>query len=282
VFHFEIMDEVDTKTSKWNQEELNLLKLKEIIDKWYRILKEQGWNSVYLNNHDRPRMVSRFGDDSNYRRKSAKMLATFNMTLPGTPYIYQGEELGMTNIKFKSIDNYRDIETLNYYQEQRERGIDKEQIMEQIYWASRDNARTPVQWNNSKNAGFTNGRPWIEVNPNYHKINAAAEKKDPESVLNYYKKILKLRNDEKNQALIYGEYIPLAEDNPNIYSYFREYENDRLLIILNFTGEQIVYDFIEREKIDNEKLLLSNYNIDNSQENDILSLYPYEARVYRV
>jgi len=283
VFHFDIMDTVDVVSDKWEKDRLDLFKMKDIINKWYETFKKQGWNSIYLNNHDRPRMVSRFGDDEKYRRESAKMLITFNMTLPGTPYIYQGEEIGMCNVQFESIDDYRDIETLNRYQKEIEKGREQKEIMEEIYWASRDNARTPVQWDDSENAGFSNGEPWIKVNPNYKKINAASQQEDPASVLKYYQDIIKLRKKKDNKALIYGNYQPVLEDDKQVFSYLRKYNGEKIFVILNFFGYNWEHN-LEEGIIDYNhlELIISNYEVQINKKDTNFSLRPYEARVYRV
>ncbi len=283
VFHFELMG-VDCKDSKWDYREFKLQEIKKIIGKWHEALKEKGWNSLFLNNHDQPRMVSRFGDDKNYRKESAKMLATLLHTLPGTPYIYQGEELGMTNVRFENIDDYQDIETLNWYQEQLEAGREKDELMAVINRIGRDNARTPMQWDDSENAGFTTGQPWLRVNPNYREINAAKERKDPTSVFNYYKRLIELR--KTNLPLIYGSYQPILEDDPKIFAYFRELKGDKILVILNFSGEKIQLsgysNTINELPIDKYIPLISNYEVTKKDILDDFILRPYEARVYRI
>ncbi|AZR72972.1 glucohydrolase [Anoxybacter fermentans] len=273
IFQFEHMDLPDFKDS-------NLLKFKKIQKKWYEALKEKGWNSQYLNNHDQPRQVSRFGDDQNYRKESAKLLATMLLTLPGTPYIYQGEEIGMTNVKFSSIEEYNDIDTVNYYHEEVAKGRDPEEVLKELMPKSRDNARTPVQWTAGKNAGFTTGTPWLKVNPNYKQINVEEAQKDPDSVLNYYKKLIRLRKREENLALIYGNYIPLFEDHEKIYSYIRQLDNDRFLIILNFSKEKLNFTLDEIPYKDYQ-LLIANYPVQDEKLEQI-KLRPYEARIYRL
>ncbi|MCK4258296.1 MAG: alpha-glucosidase [Halanaerobiales bacterium] len=279
VFHFEHMG-IDYGSSKWEQREWKLTDLKEIFTKWYEGLKEKGWNSLYLNNHDQPRMVSRFGDDDKYRVDSAKMLATLLHTLPGTPYIYQGEEIGMTNVNFSTIDDYRDIESLNWYHKQVEDGFSEEDTIKALQRTSRDNARTPVQWNDESNAGFTTGQPWIKVCSNYKEINVAKKLGDPESVLNYYKKLLRLRKDSKNQVMIYGDLQLVLEDHQQIYSYLRELDGDQMLVILNFSREQV--SFVHDLSFEYEELLLSNYSVAEPEKLNHVELRPYEARVYRL
>ena len=280
VFQFELMDIDSGPNGKWDITDWELTEFKSIISKWQTELDGQGWNSLYLNNHDQPRPVSRFGDDEEYRVKSAKMLATMNHTLQGTPYIYQGEEIGMTNVAFDSIEDYEDIETLNMYQERVVEGdADKEEVMEAIYAKGRDNARTPMQWDDSENAGFTNGKPWIKVNPNYKEVNVAAALSDQNSIFYYYQQLIKLRKE--NPVFVYGSYELILEDDEEIYAYTRELDNEKLLIILNFSEQTSMFnlpaeiDYIEQE------LLISNYEIEDKDIQDI-NLQPYEARVYKL
>ena len=215
------------------------------------------------------------------------MLATFIFTLPGTPYIYQGEEIGMTNIAYSNIEDYRDVETLNYYREMKEKGIPEEEIMEAIYRDSRDNARTPIQWDDSRNAGFTEGEPWIKVNPNYKEINIERARNNSDSIWNYYRNIIQIR--KANPTLIYGDYIPLLPTSEKIFSYLRKDKNGTYLVILNFTGDK-VKDIIKIAGINgyNWKLLANNYNLDNKNNNLVgnnvfeIKLAPYEARLYKL
>ncbi|MCK4260931.1 MAG: alpha-glucosidase [Halanaerobiales bacterium] len=279
LFHFEHMG-FDCGDTKWEPREWKLTELKEIFGKWCEGLKEKGWNSLYMNNHDQPRMVSRFGNDKNYRVESAKMLATLVHTLPGTPYIYQGEEIGMTNVNFGNIEDYRDIETLNWYREKKKDGLSEDEIMKALYRMSRDNARTPMQWDNSFHAGFTSGEPWIKVNPNYKEINSAKAIADPDSVFNYYKKLINLRKQEENLVLVYGEYELILEEDEKIYSYFRSLEDDRLLVMLNFSDEEQIFSY-ELAGVRGE-LLIANYSADDLDSLKEVKLRPYEARIYRV
>ncbi|MDV3426452.1 MAG: alpha-glucosidase [Bacillota bacterium] len=275
VFQFELMGIDSGDSGKWELKPWKLTDFKNIIKKWQHGLENKGWNSLFLNNHDQPRMVSRFGDDKKYRNESAKMLGTLVHTLQGTPYIYQGEEIGMTNIKYKSIEEYKDIETINFYNEAIKCG-DKslDEIMESIYSKGRDNARTPMQWNDEENAGFTSGEPWIEVNPNYKEINVNKEEKYKDSVLNYYKKLIKIRKE--NPVIIYGRYIPLMEQDEEVFSYIRELGNEKILVILNFKGKEADFNLPEGIEVKEDGLLISNY------ENHSERLKPYEARVYKI
>jgi len=281
LFQFEIMGIDSGLNGKWEVIPWKLTEFKRIMSKWQLGLKGRGWNSLYLNNHDQPRMVSRFGNDTRYRAESAKMLATMLHTLQGTPYIYQGEEIGMTNVRFPSIDDYRDIETLNIYRETvAEGGADSASVMSSIYSKGRDNARTPFQWDDSKNAGFTNGEPWIKVNPNYKEINAQQAEAEPNSILNYYRKLIKLRKE--NLILVYGDYVQILEEHEAIYSYIRNLEGDRLLVILNFKDKPVQFELPGNIRYSHKELLISNYDVFENQSLEGLVLRPYEARVYRL
>ncbi len=260
--------------------ENKLTELVKIFTKWYEGLKEKGWNSLFMNNHDQPRMISRFGDNKKYRVELAKTLVTLLHTLPGTLYVYQGEEIGMTNVAFDNIEDYRDIETLNFYHEMTKKGLPKEKIMEAIHRISRDNARTPMQWDDSPYAGFTTGTPWIKVNPNYPEINVAHNLKDSNSIFHYYQKIIQIRKE--NLIMIYGDYQLILEDDEHIYSYLRTLNKDRLLIILNFFFNQTIFNLPENINYKNKKLLISNYDIEEDEDIKRIYLRPYEARVYKL
>jgi len=277
LFQFDLMGIDAGPEGKFDVQPWKLTTFKKILLKWYEGLKEKGWNSLYLNNHDQPRMVSRFGNDKKYRVESAKMLATLLHTWQGTPYIYQGEEIGMTNVQFKDISEYKDIETLNMYKEKTEQGVTKEKLMNAIYAIGRDNARTPVQWDASKNAGFSDGTPWISVNPNYEEINVENALKDRNSIFYYYQKLIKLRKEY--EIIVYGDLLLLYEDDENIVSYIRTYKDKRLLVILNFFEEEIEFKLTNEIKYKQAELLISNYEVANKEFNNI-TLRPYEARVY--
>lgn len=280
VFHFELMEIDHGPINKWQLKEWKLTELVKIFTKWYEGLKEKGWNTLYMNNHDQPRMVSRFGDDKKYRIESAKMLATLLHTLPGTPYIYQGEEIGMTNVAFDNIKDYRDIETLYFYRRMTRKGLPKEKIMEAIHRISRDNARTPMQWDESSCAGFTTGIPWIKVNPNYPEINVAHNLKDSNSIFHYYQKIIQIRKE--NLIMIYGDYQLILEDDEHIYSYLRTLNKNQLLIILNFFSGQVIFNLPEDINYQEKELLISNYNVEKNEDIKRIYLRPYEARVYKI
>jgi oligo-1,6-glucosidase len=280
VFQFEHMH-LDSRASKWDVKPWSLLELKQVMTRWQKGFEGRGWNSIYLSNHDQPRALSRFGDDGRYRVESAKLLATFTHLLQGTPYIYQGEEIGMTNVRFESIDDYRDIETLNAYRELvEEKGVAPQAAMASVYAKGRDNARTPMQWNAGPNAGFTRGTPWIKVNPNYPAINAEQALADPNSIFHYYRRLIRLRKD--NPVIVYGRYDLVLADNPQIYAFTRTLGQDRLLVILNFTADAPVFEAPGDIAVEGTELLIGNYAVDLGEDIRQLSLRPYEARVYRL
>ena len=215
----------------------SLLEFKDVYTKWDKIFADKGWGTVYLGNHDQPRMTTRWGDDRPaFRAASSKLLSTFLLTMRGTPYYYGGDELGMTNIRFNKIDDYQDIETRNMYKQLQAEGGNLSQFVEAQKLTGRDNGRTPFQWDNSANAGFTTGTPWLKINPNYAQINAAAEEKDSTSVLNYFRRATAARRQHK--VLVYGAYQLLDAANPHIYAYTRTLENEKALVVLNFTSEK--------------------------------------------
>jgi len=280
VFQFEHVDLDSGAGGKWDIRPWTLADLKKTMTKWQKELEGRGWNSLYLNNHDQPRAVSRFGDDGTYRVESAKMLATFLHMMQGTPYIYQGEELGMTNVRFSSIDDYRDIETLNMYKERMENGEDPQAILEKIYYKGRDNARTPMQWDDSEHAGFTTGTPWIQVNPNYKEINAKAAMEDPNSVFHYYKKLIQLR--KAHDVIVYGTYELILEDDPFIYAYTRTLGKETLVVMTNFSSETAIFRLPSDITYSTKQLLISNYDVDEQEELYEIRLRPWEARVYKL
>lgn len=277
VFQFEHigLDQIEGK-EKWDVKSLELLDLKKVLSKWQTELEGQGWNSLFWNNHDLPRIVSRWGNDKEYRIESAKMLATLLHGMKGTPYIYQGEELGMTNVRFDDINDYNDIESLNMYKDRLSKGYSHNEIMESIYAKGRDNARTPMQWDDSENAGFTTGTPWLAVNKNYDKINAKQCLQDENSIFNHYKKLIDIRKN--NDTIIYGDYKLLCEDDENIFAYVRELNGDNILVVCNFYDKDVEFKF--EGDFNYSKVLLSNYN-DSSKMIEKLKLRPYEAVMYR-
>ena len=277
VFHFELMD-LPNASDKFYKKPYKLTDIKNIFMKWYDGLENIGWNSLFMNNHDQPRMVSRFGNDSKYRIESAKMLATLIHTFKGTPYIYQGEEIGMTNICFDDIKKYRDIETINYYND-KIKNEDEKSLIERIKITSRDNARTPMQWDDSLNGGFSKSTPWIDVNPNYKQINVKESLEDSNSIFNYYKELIKLRHN--NDTIVYGDVKLIYPENESIFAYTRNLDDEQLMVVLNFYENEI--DFKIPDNIDINKLetILSNYK-DKIIKNETIKLRPYEAIVYKV
>ena len=257
----------------------SLLHFKEVFSRWDSAFQNNGWLSVFLSNHDQARMVSRFGNDKPpYRALSSEMLSTFIMTMRGTPYYYNGDELGMTNIRFTNIKDYRDVQILNAYQHQKNIGGDINKFMKLQAFESRDNGRTPFQWNSTVNAGFTTGKPWIKVNPDYTTINEEAENKDSASVLNYFRKIVKLRKE--HLVLVYGKYNLLDKTNPNVYAYTRSGEGEKILVLLNFTTHNAVVNIGMNLK--NGKMLLSNYKGVPKINHSSIILQPYQAVIYKL
>ncbi|NSB16953.1 glycoside hydrolase family 13 protein [Clostridium beijerinckii] len=280
IFQFEhiLLDQQPGK-EKWDLKPLELLDLKKALSIWQVELEGTGWNSLFWNNHDVPRIVSRWGNDKEYRVESAKMLATLLHGMKGTPYIYQGEELGMTNVRFESLEDYKDIETLNMYNERKKQGYAHEDIMLSIYTKGRDNARTPMQWDDSENAGFTSGQPWLKVNPNYKEINVKSQLKDENSIFNYYKKLIKIR--KTNPVVVHGKYELILEENKEIFAYTRTLENEMLLVICNFTGNETEFVLERKFEFKSKELLISNYNVNENDPIDSIELKPYESRIYK-
>ena len=271
VFQFEHVDLVKSPIGKWTDQKPQLTDFRRVMNKWQYELEGKAWNSLFLDNHDQPRVVSRFGNDSEaYRVISAKMLATCLHMMKGTPYIYQGEELGMTNVYFDKLEDYRDIESINAFHQYVDNGLVKaEDMMRYLKEISRDNARTPMQWDDSKNAGFTDGTPWINVNPNYKEINAKAAVADPNSVFHYYQELIRLRHTLP--IIVYGKFQGLLEDSETIYAYKRILDGQVLTVACNFTDQEqdcTLFDDLAGEE------LISNY-----KEHKAGKLQPYEARV---
>ena len=278
VFQFEHigLDQIEGK-EKWDLKPLELLDLKKVLSKWQVELEGQGWNSLFWNNHDLPRIVSRWGNDKEYRVESAKMFATLLHGMKGTPYIYQGEELGMTNIRLEDINDYRDIELLNMYKDRISKGYTHEEIMESIYAKGRDNGRTPMQWDNSENAGFTTGTPWLAINKNYTEVNAKQCLEDENSIFHHYRKLINIRKN--NDTIIYGDYTLLCPEDKNIFAYTRELNKDKILVVCNFYDKEVTFSF--DGDFNHADILLSNYK-DSSTLIEKLSLRPYEAIIYRI
>jgi oligo-1,6-glucosidase len=268
VFQFEHV-QVDRGATKWDVLPLDLRKLKASLGRWQAGLADVGWNSLYWNNHDQPRAVSRFGDDGAHRVRSAKALATVLHLHRGTPYVYQGEELGMTNAPFASLDDFRDIESLNHYREAVAAGADPDDVLATLREASRDNARTPMQWDATEHAGFTTGTPWLAVNPNHAEINAEAARADPDSVFHHYRRLIELRHSEPAVAL--GDFTMLRPDDPQVYAYTRRLEGVELLVAANLSGAEADLDLSGWA---DAELVLANCAPGPR-------LAPWEARVYR-
>lgn len=265
-YHFESVDIGN------HVREFGLVKYKDIFSRYDEVFKDKGWLSIFVSNHDQPRMVSKFGNDTpQFRAISSKMLSTFVMTMRGTPYNFNGDEIGMINIRFDNIEDYNDVDTRNKYEQLKNAGGDLKAFLENKKQTSRENGRTPFQWDDTANGGFTTGKPWLKVNPNFTEINAAAQEKDPNSVLNYYRKLVKIR--KANPTLQYGKYTVLDRDNPNVFSYTRELDGKKLLILLNFTEKEAPYSI--DLSTTNAKIILNNYSNTNSIQSN--TLRPYES-----
>ncbi len=252
--------------------DFGLVKYKDIFSRYDETFKDKGWLSIFLANHDQPRMVSKFGNDTpEFREISSKMLSTFVMTMRGTPYYYYGDELGMTNIRFDSIEDYHDVDTRNKYIGLKNKGGDLKAFLEGQKQTSRENGRTPFQWDTTKNAGFTTGKPWLKVNPNYTIINAEAQEKDPNSTLNYFRALVQLR--KKEPAFVYGKYTLLDRENPNVFAYIRELKGKKILVLLNFSEKKSAFNIgVSTSK---SKIILDNYTGTKNLKKNILR--PFEA-----
>ncbi|TYS13105.1 alpha,alpha-phosphotrehalase [Rossellomorea vietnamensis] len=268
---------------KWTVADFDFLQLKDILSTWQSEMhKGGGWNALFWCNHDQPRIVSRYGNDGEYRNLSAKMLATTIHMMQGTPYIYQGEEFGMTNPKFNSIDEYRDVESINIFNILKEQGKSEDEILEILRHKSRDNSRTPVQWNDSEHAGFTTGTPWIPAARNYPEINAEKALQDKDSVFYHYQKLISLRKEY--DIITDGDYQLLTPEHADVFAYVRNGENEKLLVVNNFFGNKTVFDLPNDEvELDgwNSEILLSNYE-DSQTDLELIKLRPYESVVYRL
>ncbi|NGT46882.1 alpha-glucosidase [Clostridium perfringens] len=266
----------------WNYEEgqgFDVKAYKDVLTNWQNSLEGKGWNALFIENHDIPRVVSTWGNDKEYLTECSKAFGAIYFLQKGTPFIYQGQELGMTNVKYNSISEYDDVKTINTYNERIESGVSEEIALKEAWVTSRDNSRTPMQWNSSKNAGFTCGKPWIGVNENYKTINVEVEERDENSVLNFYKKLIKLK--KSNEALIYGVYDLILEEDENIFAYTRTLNNDKFLIMANLTGENAKYVY-EKEKLNSKDLILNNYEVCEHKNLTEFILKPYECRVYKL
>lgn len=272
VFQFEHIMLDQDGPEKWDLKALDLVELKNVLSKWQTQLHNKGWNSLFWDNHDLPRAVSRFGNDKQYRVESAKMLATVLHGMQGTPYIYQGEELGMTNVQYE-LSEYRDIELLNMYQERIEKGYQEEDVMRSIYTKGRDNARTPMQWNEEEYAGFTTGTPWIKVNPNYKEINAESQVQDENSIFSYYKQLVHMR--KQMPIFVHGDYTLLMPEDEDLFTYVRTLGNEKLLVVANFHEKERQYEL--PKEFARAKKVIGNYKVEKEH-----LLQPYEARMYYI
>ena len=277
VFQFEHVG-LDHGDTKWDVRPLRLPALKASLARWQAGLADVGWNSLYWNNHDQPRVVSRFGDDGQWRERSAKLLATVLHLHRGTPYVYQGEELGMTNARFRSIEDFRDIESLNHYREAVTAGVPPGEILGALRAMSRDNARTPMQWDATRNAGFTSGTPWIGVNPNHDTINAAAAVRDPDGVFHHYRRLIRLRHDDP--VVVHGDFTLLLPEHERVYAFTRRLGAVELLVVANFGGEEVSVDLPDRDAWAASQLVLTNVR-EAEGTGDVETLRPWEARVHR-
>ncbi|WP_163538734.1 alpha-glucosidase [Gracilibacillus sp. YIM 98692] len=276
IFQFEHLDLWGTSKNG----NLDLPSLKKTLSKWQKGLDGVGWNALFLENHDQPRSVSTWGDDRKYRVESAKALATMFFLMQGTPFIYQGQEIGMTNVQFDSIEDYDDVAIHNLYKNELKNGKTHQEIMDIIWKNGRDNSRTPMQWNDSVNAGFTTGKPWLKVNPNYKEVNVKRSIEDPESIYHYYKKLIHLRKN--NDILIYGSYDMVLANHPRVYAYTRTLGEETYLIIVNMFNEKTHVTLPNALKTKQLHLKVSNFQVDTRQVDHSFSLRPYEARVYHV
>jgi alpha-glucosidase len=275
IFQFEHMGLWDYENTEGA---FDIVRFKDILSKWQKGLENRGWNALYLENHDQPRSVSIFGNDTSYLTESAKALAACYFFMQGTPYIYQGQEIGMTNVQFPSIEDYRDVGIRNLYREWKAEGKSDEEILHVVWKRARDNSRTPMQWSAEQYGGFSSHEPWIGVNPNYKEINAAAQQNDPNSILNFYKKMIKIRKE--NDIFVYGTYDLIDRDNEQVYTYTRTLETQTAVVICNLT-ENNAFCELTNLPLENSTLLLSNYEVNSFDYfAQAFELKPYETRVY--
>lgn len=259
---------------------LDIHALKNTLTKWQKGLEGNGWNALFFENHDQPRSVSTWGNDKEYWAESAKCLATLYFLMQGTPFVYQGQEIGMTNVQFPSIEDYNDVAIKNLYKFEIENGKPHDEVMEIIWKTGRDNSRTPMQWSNDFNAGFTTGKPWMKVNQNFRYINVDLALEDPKSIYHYYKKLIHLR--KTNKVLVYGSYDLILEKHDQIYAYTRTLKNEKILVMTNLFPQETKFVLPADLAVDSTELLISNYEIKNGDDIKKITLSPYEARVYRL
>jgi len=265
-YHFESVD-----IGK-HLKDFGLVKYKDIFSRYDNAFKDKGWLSIFIANHDQPRMVSKFGNDTpKFRAISSKMLSTFVMTMRGTPFYYNGDELGMVNIRFDNINDYNDVQTKNKYLELKNKGGDLKAYIEEQKQTSRDNSRTPFQWDNTQNSGFTTGTPWLKVNPDYKTVNVTAQEKDPNSVLNYFRRLVQIRKNEP--TLVYGKYTLLDNENPEVFAYSRDLNGKKMLVLLNFSDKMASFNL--GIALNQSTIVLDNYSNTGKIKNN--TLRPYEA-----
>ena len=256
----------------------NVKNYKKVLTKWQKALEGKGWNALYIENHDIPRVISTWGNDREYLRECATAFGLMYFMQQGTPFIYQGQEIGMTNVKFDSIYDYNDVKGINIYKEKIEQGLSKEEALKYVWAVSRDNSRTPMQWDNSNNAGFTDGTPWINVNENYKTINVNNQINDENSILNFYKNMIRIRKE--NETLVYGSYDLILDEDDKIYAYIRTMGDEKFIVIVNLSHDEVKYSY--EEKLNYSKLLLSNYKVEAHDMINEFILKPYEARLYKL
>lgn len=271
IFQFEHLELWD----KEGVEDLDVITFKKTLSKWQDALHNKGWNALFIENHDITRAVSKWGNDKNYWLESAKALGLMYFMQQGTPFIYQGQEIGMTNVAFESIEAYNDVSSVNKYNEMIAEGVQEPEALKFMWNCSRDNARTPMQWDESVNAGFTTGTPWIGINPNYVTINVKAQQEDKDSILNFYKEMIKIRKLSK--TLVYGKYQLIWEEHPKVYAYTRGEEDEKYLVLCNLTDQVAT---LNGEILEVEELLLANYTVEEFKQ--YTTLRPYEARLYKL
>ena len=258
---------------------LDIQALKETLTKWQKGLEEIGWNALFLENHDQPRSISTWGSEE-YWSQSAKCLATMYFFMQGTPFIYQGQEIGMTNVRFSAIDDYKDVAIKNLYKEEKEKGKTHQEIMDIIWKNGRDNARTPMQWMNKENGGFTTGTPWIQLNSNYQRINVSEQIQNPFSIYHYYRKLIQLR--KKYSVLVYGNYDLILAESDQLYAYTRTLENEKFMIVTNLFNLNAIFSIPQELKKNDLTLMISNYEVNQNEDLEKLTFRPFEARVYRL
>ncbi|WP_368491123.1 alpha-glucosidase [Clostridium sp. BJN0013] len=274
IFQFELLNLFEAQS----YHKVNILDIKRILSKWQKVLENKGWNALFIENHDVPRIVSILGDNE-YLRESATCIAAMYFMMRGTPFIYQGQEIGMTNIKLEDIEEYNDIKSKEFYYTKIKEGVPKEKVMKILGLSSRDNARSPMQWNDKKNAGFTTGIPWFSVNENYKKINVENQLKDSKSILNFYKKMISIRRE--NKVFIYGNYKMILKDHMSIFAYTRTFKGEKAIVICNLSAVNALYRY-DTIKLNYSNFLLGNYPIDKEKYATEFVLKPYETRIYKL